>query len=89
MLKQAQPEEEEGRDVVRRPDERHRKHRRDGHVEGCQEAPRGRDDPDRKAGSLTIKLKLDLKTKLKFKLGQGSSQVARVSVKLVAAAPTG
>ena len=44
--------------------------------------------PIAKTGSLTIKLKLDLKPKLKFKLVKGH-QVARVSVKLVATAPTG
>ncbi len=44
--------------------------------------------PIAKAGTLTIKLKLDLKPKLKFKLVKGH-QVARVSIKLVAAAPTG
>ena len=44
--------------------------------------------PIAKAGTLTIKLKLDLKTKLKFKKVKGH-QVARVSVKLVAAAPAG
>ena len=41
-----------------------------------------------KAGSLKITLKLDLKSKLTYKLVKGR-QIARVSVKLVAAAPTG
>jgi hypothetical protein len=44
--------------------------------------------PAAKAGSLKVTLKLDLKAKFKYSLVKGR-QIARVSVKLVAAAPTG